>query len=175
MDYGFYFSALHYKIHFYGEIKLRQKTLGIMANNRMFIIYVNDQQNKRLNFDDQSSTVHVFQFNEIICFMFYFFCWFDIKQVASNICLRTFKIRGVIVSGVATGGSRGTECPLDSEKFAKKFAGKKGKKSGKRGKIGKFLSFCPSWQIGLATLLVIVLCVIRILQKRFEIVYEILL
>ena len=57
-------------------------------------------------------------------------------------------------------GSRGAECPLDSEEFAKnrekegENQEKEGKNREKGGKIGKVLSLCPSWQIRLATLLV---------------------
>ena len=73
-------------------------------------------------------------------------------------------------SGVATGVARGGRVPpLTAKNLLKigkkrKKSGKIGKKSGKnrgkkedklgrKGKIGKFLSLCPSWQIGLATLL----------------------
>ena len=62
-------------------------------------------------------------------------------------------------SGVATGGSRGAECHPWQWNICKKSA-KRGGKSGKKrknreekAKIGKVLSLCPSWQIGLATLL----------------------
>ena len=74
---------------------------------------------------------------------------------------------GVGTSGVASIGARGAECHPDSKKKSSKIKkiGKKrghiGKKSRKRGKnrdekakIGKVLSLCPSFQIGLATLLV---------------------
>ena len=56
-------------------------------------------------------------------------------------------------------GIKGAECPFDSEKIAKNRGKegenqeKNGKKSGKGEKIGKVLSLCPFWQIGLATLL----------------------
>ena len=55
----------------------------------------------------------------------------------------------------------GQSATPDSEKLAKnrEKSGKIGKNSGKSGekkaKIGTFLSLCPSWQIGLATLLIV--------------------
>ena len=66
------------------------------------------------------------------------------------------------ISGVATGGFRGTSAPLDSEKFAKnqekegenqENSGKKRKNQKEKAKIRKVLSPSPSWQIGLAMLL----------------------
>ena len=49
-------------------------------------------------------------------------------------------------------GVRGLSAPLDSKKITINWEkeGENQKKSGKRGKV---LSLCPSWQIGLATLL----------------------
>ena len=77
--------------------------------------------------------------------------------------------RCVKISGVASIGARWAECPLDSKKIVKNWekSGKRGEKSGKRGenqekeeKEGRkgqnregFFTL-PSWQIGLATLLV---------------------
>ena len=54
------------------------------------------------------------------------------------------------------GGKGGQSATPDSEKIAKKIGGKSGKirkNREEKAKIGKFLSLCPSWQIGLATLL----------------------
>ena len=77
--------------------------------------------------------------------------------------LRGKGIRSGVATGVAKGG--GQSATPDNENLPKigKKEGKFGKKSGKNGKkrtnreekakIGKFLSLCPSWQIGLATLL----------------------
>ena len=66
------------------------------------------------------------------------------------------------ISGVATGVARGAECHPWQRKICQK-SEKRGKKSGKFGKkeenweekakIREVLSLCPSWQIGLATLL----------------------
>ena len=67
------------------------------------------------------------------------------------------------------GGKGGAECHPWQWKNAKnrENSGKSGKKSGKIGKnqeekakTGKFLSLCPSWQLGLATLLREVLSVL---------------
>ena len=67
-------------------------------------------------------------------------------------------------SGVATGVAKGGQSATpDSEKIAKnqeklgkiqEKSGKKRKNREEKAKIGKFLSLCPSWQIGLATLLI---------------------
>ena len=59
----------------------------------------------------------------------------------------------MINSGVATGGSKGQSVPLDSKQLPK--IGKRGKNQDEKSNIEKVLSLCPSWQIGLATLLVI--------------------
>ena len=93
-------------------------------------------------------------------------------------CLPEYESKGlnirckISLRGVATGVARGVECHPWQKKIAKnrEKSGKIGKKSGKNGKkreksgrkgknreekakIRKFLSLCPSWQIGLATLL----------------------
>ena len=58
------------------------------------------------------------------------------------------------------GGQGGQSATPDSKKFAKnrekegKNREKKRKQREEKAKIGKVLSLCPSWQIGLATLLV---------------------
>ena len=58
-------------------------------------------------------------------------------------------------------GIEGAECPPWQRKICQKSvkrgrkSGKSRNKSGKRGKIRKVLLLCPSWQIGLATLLVL--------------------
>ena len=58
-------------------------------------------------------------------------------------------------SGVVTGGIRGQSAAPDSEKITKnREKQEKIRKNRKeKVKIGKVLSLCPSWQIGLATLL----------------------
>ena len=82
--------------------------------------------------------------------------WYD--------CITHKSTVNVIYSGVATGGGQGGHSATpDSKKFAKnqekegksEKMGKKEEKSGRKGKIGQVLSLCPSWQTGLATLLVI--------------------
>ena len=64
----------------------------------------------------------------------------------------------VIYSGVATGGGQGgTVPPLTAKNLPKigKNQEKKRKNREEKAKIGKVLSLYPSWQTGLATLLVI--------------------
>ena len=66
--------------------------------------------------------------------------------------------RYTLPSGVATGVARGQSATPDSKnlpKIGKKYGkiGKKRKNQEEKAKIGKFLSLCPSWQIGLAMLL----------------------
>ena len=70
-------------------------------------------------------------------------------------------------SGIATGVARGAECHPWQQKIAKnrekegknqeksggKIRKKRGKNQEEKAKIRKFLSLCPSWQIGLAMLL----------------------
>ena len=67
----------------------------------------------------------------------------------------------LLASGVATGEARGRVPPLTAKKLR---GGKKGKirkigrkeeKSGNKGKNRKGFTLCPSWQIGLATLLLL--------------------
>ena len=81
-----------------------------------------------------------------------------------RLTVRLFTYTIILTScGVATGGQVGH---LTAKKLPKK-SGKRGRKSGKggkkreksekRGKIGKVLSLCPSWQIGLVTLLLMVI------------------
>ena len=70
----------------------------------------------------------------------------------------SFNIWDLIGSGVATGGVRGAECHPWQGKVGQK-SGKREEKSGKnreeKAKNWKVLSLCSSWQIGLATLLLI--------------------
>ena len=55
-------------------------------------------------------------------------------------------------NGVATGVARGQSATPDNKKFAENRE-KIRKNPEEKAKIRKFLSLCPSWQIGLATLL----------------------
>ena len=66
------------------------------------------------------------------------------------------------ISGISTGVARGQSATPDSKKMPKigenqekirKNSGKIGKNQEETAKIRKFPSLCPSWQIGLATLL----------------------
>ena len=78
-----------------------------------------------------------------------------------------FQLALVTCSGIATGGSRGAEClPWQQKKMPKREKkrekigdktekiGKKRKNQEEKVKFGNVLSLCPSWQIGLAMLLV---------------------
>ena len=60
---------------------------------------------------------------------------------------------GYDTSGVATGVARGAECHLWQRKFAKNWENQEKirKNREEKAKFRKFLSLCPSWQIGLAT------------------------
>ena len=83
-----------------------------------------------------------------------------------------------IVSGVATGGGDGGQSATpDSEKIAKHWGKvgknrenrqKKMKNRKEKAKIGKVLSLCPSWQIGLATLLNTVTLLILVDMDRMD-------
>ena len=100
-------------------------------------------------------------------------CLKEFYSIISAYLLLTSEMRQISacteISGIATGvARRGRVPPLTVKKFPKigKNQEKIGEKSGKKrenreekAKIGKFLSLCPSWQLGLATLLTEIWCI----------------
>ena len=81
--------------------------------------------------------------------------WIKFHTTLCFVIYESDRISPDAFSGVASIGARGSECPPDSEKFAKiwKNQEKRGKNWEEKAKIGKILSLWPSWQKGLATLL----------------------
>ena len=110
----------------------------------------------------------------VSCYMFFFHIEY-LTSVSNYRVISNAPVRGThvyIISGVTTGGAREAEpwqwkiCQKLGKKEEK--LGKKRKNREEKAKIRKLLSLCPSWQIGLVTLLYIIMFAL----KHFAALYQ---